>query len=188
MSTFETLIKSVTQEISNTLSRVSPCSVEEATKTIAQTDRIFLAGAGRSALAIRGHAMRLMHLGKQAFVVGDVTTPAIGKGDLLIIGSGSGRTASLLAAARKASQLGAQILLFTIDATSPIADLANKVVIISAPSPKAKTADPANTSIQPMGALFEQSLFILLDSIIVMLMDAKDISSDEMFSRHANLE
>ena len=188
MSESSDLIKNVSQEIERTLSKVSPESVEGAIDRISQSNRIFLAGAGRSALAVRGHAMRLMHLGKQVFMVGDVTTPAISKSDLLIIGSGSGRTASLLAAAKKASALGSRIPLVTIDPKSPIAELADHVVVIPAPSPKAKLTDPASSSIQPMGALFEQCLFILLDAIIVRLMDIKSVCSEEMFTRHANLE
>ena len=43
-------------------------------------------------------------------------------------------------------------------------------------------------SSQPMGSLFEQSLFLLLDALIVMLMEKRDVNADEMFDRHANLE
>ena len=57
-----------------------------------QSERIFLAGAGRSGLALKSFAMRLTQLSKQAFVVGETTTPAITASDLLVIASSSGET------------------------------------------------------------------------------------------------
>ena len=43
-------------------------------------------------------------------------------------------------------------------------------------------------SIQPMGNLFEQSLYILYDLIIIMLMEKMDIMGEEMEKRHRNVE
>jgi 6-phospho-3-hexuloisomerase len=43
-------------------------------------------------------------------------------------------------------------------------------------------------SLQPMGSLFEQSLMIVLDTIIWMLMEQKGVDSNTMFKKHANLE
>jgi 6-phospho-3-hexuloisomerase len=163
-------------------------SLERAVSLICPAARIFLAGTGRSGLAVRAFTMRLMHMGKTAHMVGDTTTPAICAGDLLIIGSGSGRTASLLAAARKARDLDVTVLLFTIDDGSPIAELANCVVRIGAPSPKATAAPGEARSVQPMGSLFEQTLFLLFDALVLALMRVEHITADAMFSRHANLE
>ncbi|RZL47595.1 MAG: hypothetical protein EOO93_25005, partial [Pedobacter sp.] len=58
--------------------------------SIQQSQRIFLIATGRSGFALRGAAMRLMHLGLTVYFAGDTTTPAIKKGDLLIVASGSG--------------------------------------------------------------------------------------------------
>jgi 6-phospho-3-hexuloisomerase len=43
-------------------------------------------------------------------------------------------------------------------------------------------------SMQPLGTLFEQSLFILCDSLILGLMQRAGIVTDQMLQRHANLE
>lgn len=181
-------IKSVAQEIDRCLEVVDVSSVDRAIEQITAAKRVFLAGAGRSALAVRAHAMRLMHMGKTAYVVGDVTTPNIESDDLLLIGSGSGRTASLLASAQKAKGLEARLLLLTIDPQSPIGLLADDVVKIAAPSPKATQTPGAVASIQPMGALFEQCLFVLLDLMILSMMQRQGLSSQQMFAHHANLE
>ncbi len=38
-------------------------------------NRIFVTGLGRTGLMARGFAMRLMHLGRRVYHVGDVITP-----------------------------------------------------------------------------------------------------------------
>ena len=89
----------IVREIDECLGKVPEESIEQTLLQIRGANRVFLAGSGRSALGIRGFAMRLMHLGMDTHLVGETTTPAIGAGDCLIIGSGSGRTPSLMAVA-----------------------------------------------------------------------------------------
>ena len=182
-----TTIKRIAKEVHDCIANVSSEEVDAAVDLIEGPPRVFVAGAGRSALGIRGFAMRLMHLGVTSHVVGETTTPGIAAGDVLVIGSGSGSTASLVAAAEKAHAIGVSILLVTIDPTSPIGQLADVTIRVPAPSPKA-AGGGSSSSIQPMGSLFEQSLFLLLDALIVLLMNKKGIDSEEMFGRHANLE
>lgn len=181
-------VAAIVNELGECLGKVSTKSVEAALDEISRARRLFLAGAGRSALGMRGFAMRLMHMGKTTHLVGEVTTPAIGAGDLLIVGSGSGRTESLLVMAAKAKKIGARVLLVTVDPKSPIGELADCVVEIPAPSSKTRNATGAVQSIQPMGSLFEQSLFVLLDALIVLLMQKENVNAETMFTRHANLE
>lgn len=59
---------------------------------------------------------------------------------------------------------------------------------IPAPSPKAAGGGADVKTIQPMGSLFEQSLFLLLDAIVVMLMRRAGVTSEQMFKNHANME
>ena len=188
MSSFTDLARAVTAELAECLSSVSPSSVECAIDEITGCKRVFLAGTGRSGSGIRAHAVRLMHMGRTVHVVGDVTTPPITHKDLLLIGSGSGRTASLVNMAEKANNTGARVLLVTIDPESPLAQFANCVVEIPAPAPKVISSRAPAKSIQPMGNLFEQALFILLDIFTMMIMEREGLTSDDMFARHANLE
>jgi 6-phospho-3-hexuloisomerase len=39
-----------------------------------------------------------------------------------------------------------------------------------------------------MGSLFEQSLGLMLDIVILQLMDELGMDAEQMFTRHANLE
>jgi len=184
----KSVVSIVIEELDACLKRVAPESLRDAVLMVNDAERIFLAGAGRSGLGIRGFAMRLMHLGKNAYVVGETSTPAISNTDLLVIGSGSGRTGSLLTMAQKAKGIGAKILLLTIDPNSPIGQLADYIVEIPASSPKVIGGATTGHSNQPMGSLFVQSLFVLLDCLILLLMKKENQTAEQMFSRHANLE
>ena len=88
--------------------------------------------------------------------------------------------------AEKAKAVGASVALVTIFPASRIGDLADVVVEIQAPTPKASASQ--RTSIQPMGSLFEQSLLVFLDITAMELMARRATNSDAMFQLHANLE
>lgn len=155
---------------------------------ISRARRIFAAGAGRSGLAVRAFAMRLMHLGKAVHVLGDATTPSIGKGDLLLVGSGSGETKSLVAAAEKARACGARIALNTMDDTSALGRLADVAVVLPGHSPKLQNSAKSAPSVQPMGSAYEQLSLLVYDAVIMDLMAEMGQTEAEMFARHANLE
>ncbi len=188
MPDYQTLLRDVLQELGAALDGIDPEAVADLRRDIVQARRIFVAGRGRSGLQMQAFAMRLMHLDLDAHVVGAVTTPAIGAGDLLIIGSGSGRTTSLIGQARRASELNARVALITIADKSPVSQYADHILRIQASSPKLADAEGGGASIQPMGSLYEQSLGILCDVIIGLLMDELGTDHGLMFARHANLE
>ena len=177
----------VLNELHHTLSRIDIQKANEFVELVDQAQEVFCAGAGRSGFQVKGFAMRLMHMGISSYVVGETCTPNIRENGLLVVCSGSGETKSLVNHANKAKEVGAKIALITINPESTIAKLADVVVEISAPSPKsAKQGDIK--SIQPMGSLFEQSEGIFMDISIMMLMEKRNLDSDTMFGRHANME
>jgi len=152
---------------------------------IQNADRIFIVGAGRTGLALKAAAMRLMHLGFNVFVVGETTTPSIGKGDLLIAGSGSGTTSSIVKAAEKSVSAEAKVVSISTTKESPLAALSNHVAII----PAAQKQDHGGTiSQQYAGSLFEQSILILMDAVIQTLWKLDGTPAEELWKRHANLE
>ncbi len=177
----------IVKELERTLSNLSDEQGEKLVKSILNSKKIFVAGAGRSGFAMKAFCMRLMHMGFDAYVVGETITPNITPEDMLIIGSGSGSTATLVAISGKAKSIGAKIALVTILNKSPIGAMADIVISIPAPTPKIEK-DTGFKSIQPMGSLFEQSLLITLDAGILLLMDHMSKNSAMMFARHSNLE
>lgn len=177
----------VLDELKQTLTGIDTKATEQFVELLIQAEEVYCAGAGRSGFEVKGFAMRLMHMGKKSYVVGETCTPNITKDGLLVICSGSGSTKSMVNHAQKAKEVGAKVVLITINPESPIAAIADDVIVISAPSPKsAKQGDVK--SIQPMGSLFEQSEGIYLDIVILMMMDALHMDSNTMFGRHANME
>lgn len=150
---------------------------------------VFLAGAGRSGAAVRGFASRLMHLGLRVSLVGDIASPHSAPGDLLVVGSGSGETGSLVAVADKAASAGLRIALVTMDEDSTLGRLADVVVVLPGVSPKLKgTARRPVSSVQPMGSAFEQMSWLAYDSVVLELMERTGQQAQAMFGRHADLE
>lgn len=165
---------------------ISDAESEQLIHSITAANKVFVAGAGRSGFMIRSLAMRLMHMGIQAYVVGETVTPGLGKGDLLIIGSGSGETKSLISMAEKAKKLGASMALLTTSLESTIGKLADTIIKLPG-APK----DPSNKdyqTIQPMGSLFEQMLLLYGDALVLKTMELRKLTSESMFGQHANLE
>lgn len=177
----------ILDELKDTCSGFDNDSIDQLCKAILAAKRVFLAGTGRSGLMVRAFAMRLMHLGLDTYVVGETTTPGICTGDLLIIGSGSGETGSIAIFAREAKEKAAGVGLITIFPDSTIGKLADITIQVRAPTRKNVQANGI-TSIQPMGSLFEQSLLLLLDGMILKLMERMHANPEAMFAKHANLE
>jgi len=184
---FKETLEKVLDEIRSILSGVTDESVEALALKILGAERIFLFAMGRSGLAIKAFAMRLMHLGLKVHVVGEISTPSIGEGDLLIVGTGSGETPSVVLNCRKARELGAEIAAITASIESSVGRLSGLVIIIPTKTLKVPGREGIS-SIQPMGNLFEQSLLILTDIVVMRLMEKLGMDSKEMFKNHANLE
>lgn len=181
------LIDAIVADIRRALGQVDPAQIAAACDAILAADRVFVAGKGRSGLQMRAFAMRLMHLGLTVHVVDDVTTPAIKRGDLLLIGSSSGRTGSLLRYLEPVRSSGASMTAFTGNLESPIAAAAATLVYIPATNFKAGRQTGVD-SVLVMGSLFEHCLGLLGDMIIIHLKAALGIEEAEMNARHANLE
>jgi len=188
MSTVKSNVRNIVDELSQYAEYIEEDGFEKLLTEITGAERIFLAGSGRSGLVIRAFASRLMHLGLKPAVVGDVTSTFAKEGDLLIIGSGSGETQSLVAMAEKARKNRLRVAVLTMAPGSTIAGLADTVCVLPGASPKVQEGEPQVKSIQPMGSGFEQLSLITYDAIIMALMPRLGQTSDEMFSRHANLE
>lgn len=187
MADYKRNLNTVIVELGQLFDRLDESELENLVQAILECGTVFAAAAGRSGMLLRCAAMRLMHMGKPAYVVGEIVTPPIHPGDVLLIASGSGETGSLVSMAKKAKGLGARVALVTANPQSTIAGLADVVVKLPAPTPKAEIRDYV-ASVQPMGNLFEQSMFITLDAVVMELMARLGKTSEMMFTRHANLE
>lgn len=167
------------------LREASAGTLDAAAESLQRAERVFVLGAGRSGLALKMTAMRLMHLGLDVHVVGEVTAPAIARGDVLLVASGSGTTGAIVRAAETAAATGVGIVALTTDDGSPLARLAEVTVVIPA---AAKQDHGGPISQQYSGGLFEQSVLLVGDAIFHTLWKASGATAEELWPRHANLE
>lgn len=172
----------IIDKISGILSATDTGHEQKLTEMLDKASRIFIAGAGRSALVARFFAMRLMHGGYDVYVVGEIVTPSLRAGDLLIVISGSGETETMIAFTKRARELGAQIALLSSKDSSTIGDMANTIFRIGSPEQYTKVVG------MPMGTTFELSTLIFLEATISHIIHEKGIPEEEMRTRHANLE
>ncbi|WP_062356809.1 6-phospho-3-hexuloisomerase [Herbidospora yilanensis] len=180
------LLDVVLSEIAGVLARIDPSSLGAAVDLLDGTPRIFVAGEGRSGYMARAFAMRLVHLGRTAFFVGDTCTPSTGRGDLLVAVSGSGTTSSVVRAAQAVTEGGGTVLAVTTAATSPLASTARHVLPIPAATKHRRPGEAA--TIQPLSSLFDQCTHVVLDRLCLELARRHDITDDQARRAHANTE
>lgn len=183
-------LAAIMSELNQAANEIDAGQLNQLMDAILSAQRIFVAGAGRSGLMMRAFAMRMMHLGLEVYVVGETVTRSLGKGDLLLIGSGSGETRSLVPMAEKARSLQAAVGILTLSPASSIGRLADFIVKLpGATKDQAdNTAATAKVTVQPMGSLFEQMLLLVCDAAVLGLMDKQELSGRAMYGNHANLE
>ncbi|PPA70143.1 6-phospho-3-hexuloisomerase [Jeotgalibacillus proteolyticus] len=176
----------ISEELQNSVGLISDEEAERLVDGILNAKKVFVAGGGRSGFMAKAFVMRMMHLGIDAYVIGETVTPTFTKDDLLIIGSGSGETKSLVSIAEKATMVGGTIVAATIYPQSTIGSLATFTVTLPG-SPKDQSESDYKT-IQPMGSLFEQTLLVFYDALILRFMEKQGLDSGKMYGNHANLE
>ena len=181
---FPDLCRRVLDEIGEVLAAVDPAQVDALVTAILAARRTYVYGAGRGGLILRGLAMRMMHVGLSVAVVGEMTTPPIGPGDLLLVNSAKGAGITTAAVAQAGRAAGATLAVITAHPEGPIPAQADWVVVLRAPT----MADAEGRSAQPMGAVYEQSLWILGDLLVAYLQAALLVDVAAMRSRHTNLE
>ena len=184
--TLSELSKGALADLSGVFAQLPDDAADALIDAIVAARKIVVFGCGREGLQMRGFAMRLFHMGRDVAVWGDMTTPPVGPGDLLIASAGPGYLASahvLLDIARKA---GARTALVT---AQPKGDLAGRVDIVTV-IPAQTMADDSGPSLSvlPMGSLFETAQMIFFELAILKLRPRFDESAETMRARHTNLE
>lgn len=153
---------------------------------IETADAIFCYGVGREGLMMRALCMRLMHLGFDAHVVGDMTTPPIGRGGLLLVSAGPGSFSTVLALMETASKAGGRTGVITAEPQGKASMRADAVFHLPAQTMASDTDQP--TSVLPMGSLYEIAQLVFFDCIAVLLQRRAGQSLESMRGRHTNLE
>jgi 6-phospho-3-hexuloisomerase len=173
-------------ELGDVFDRIDDGAVDKAVDMIAAAKTVVVFGGGRERLQIMGFAMRLFHLGRAVAVEGDMTTPAIGPGDLFVVTCGPGEISTALALLDVAKKAGAKVLLITAQPKGRAASHADFVLTV--PAQTMADDQGAKTSILPMGSLYEGALFVLFEVMILKLRERVHVDPAVMRANHTNLE
>jgi 6-phospho-3-hexuloisomerase len=174
------------EELRDVFLAISESSVVRMVDRLASARKIFTYGVGREGLVLRSFCMRLFHLGLDAHVVGDMTTPHLGAGDLLVTSSGPGYFSTVAALMNVTRASGGRVLIITANPQAELPKQADEVVVIPGQTMAGGTGERA--SIQPMGSLYEQAMWLLFDYAVLQLAERLRLSFADMSHRHTNLE
>lgn len=179
-------VKVILQELSRVLVELDYEAIDPFEESLLQAEIIVGAGAGRVGLATAGFTKRLMHLGKSAHWFLDETLPRAGKGGTLLVASGSGETRTMIGLAEIAKSSGLDIAAVTAEPDSTLARLSDRCVVLRCPN-KARPDWPFKSR-QPMTTLFEQSLGVFFDAMVLDLMVKMNVTESDMSARHNVIE
>ena len=189
-------IKAILENIDSAQQFLDEESVDEFENIIINANNIFVTGAGRSGLAAKAFAMRLMHLGLSSFVVGETISPAINADDCIIAISGSGETNTIVSAAKIAKNRGSKVLAVTSYPESTLGQLADGYLFVKGRTKKEdddenymKRQIHGNYScLTPLGTAFELTTLVFLDAVVSELMEKMEQTESDLKARHTVLE
>jgi 6-phospho-3-hexuloisomerase len=182
----QSMARQALSEIESVYDRVPEGAADRMCGEILSARRIACYGVGREGLMIKALAMRLMHLGLDAHVVGDMTTPPLEEGDLLVASAGPGTFSTVLALLGVARAAGARTMVVTAQPKG--AAPASADVVVELPAQTMADDHGGSAGMLPMGSLYEAAQLIFFDLISIMLREKTGQSPDQMRVRHTNLE
>ena len=192
----KTSIAAILDNIQNAEEFLNEDAIDKFENIIIGSENIFVTGAGRSGLAAKAFAMRLMHLGLSSYVVGETISPAINKEDCIIAISGSGETNTIVSAAKIAKNRGSNVLAVTSYPESTLGQLSDSILFVKGRTKQ--EVDDENymkrqiygnyTSLTPLGTAFELTTLVFLDAIVSELMEKMHQTESDLKARHTVLE
>ena len=196
MNLMKTAIEEILSNISSATELLDENTIEEFMKILTESKNVFVMGAGRSGLVAKAFAMRLVHLGLSAYVVGETISPAIYDDDCILAISGSGETKTIVSAVSIAKNRGSKALALTSYHESSLGKLADCVMKVKGRTKIdiddedyiKRQIDGNYVSLTPLGTAFELTSLIFLDGLIAELMQKMGKTEDDLKYRHTVLE
>jgi 6-phospho-3-hexuloisomerase len=125
---------------------------------------------------MKGLAMRLFHAGFDAHVVGEVAPPPVAIRDLLIVSARPGDFATISALLAITGNAGAKAAVVTAGPDSATAADADHVLTIPAQTMAGDQGE--RRSVLPMGSLFEASMLLTFELLVLRLRALKGESAE----------
>lgn len=173
-------------DVAEALALALPDQAEAMATPILNAGKIALHGLGREGLMMKALAMRLFHMGLDVHVVGEMTVPFIGDGDLLIVSAGPGHFETVLALVNQAKKAGAQTMCITAEPLGVVPKAADHVIHLAAQTMANDQSDTG--SILPMGSLYEAVMFMFFEVLVLYLRDMRGVNPTAMRAFHTNME
>lgn len=187
MTTWQDKAAGAADEIRDAVAAIGAADIDGLVADLAGAGRVVCYGVGREGLMMRALAMRLYHLGLDAHVVGDMSCPPVGAGDLLVVSAGPGAFSTVLGLMGEAKAAGARVACITAEPEGAAPRAADRVLVIPAQT-MARDQGAAATSVLPMGSLFEGAQFLAFELLVLALRDRLQVTPQAMRARHTNLE
>ena len=196
MKCMKTAIGEILNNIESATGFLDEDIIEEFKNTLTGSKNVFVMGAGRSGLVAKAFAMRLVHLGISAYVVGETISPAIYAEDCILAISGSGETKTIVSAVDIAKKRGSRALTLTSYPESSLGKLSDCVMLVKGRTKIdiydedyiKRQIDGNYASLTPLGTAFELTSLIFLDGLIAELMQKMGKTEDDLKYRHTVLE
>ncbi len=167
------------EHLSKILSVDRSKEIADAVGILTSAKKLFVYGVGRSGLAARAFAMRMVQLGIDCYFIGETITPVVSDGDAVLIVSNTGSTMSAIQVANIARRVGAKVIAVTGHRTSKLGHASNVVLLIHS------DGDGTETRLAPLGTLFEDATVLLLDGVVAQVMERLGQTEADMRGRHA---
>ena len=179
MTDYKDSVNSLLESVRKVADSVKQKDLDALIDAVLSGNKIFIYGSGRSGLVGQYFAVRLVQLGcDDVHFVGDMTTPIIGKDDVVILISNTGETMSAVQTANIARRMGANVISVTAAKMSKLAHASNSVVFLN-------TNVEYDRGLLPLGTLFEDAVVAMFDGMIPLLMERMGVTEDDMRKRHA---
>ncbi len=180
---FFAALSEIAGHIDKVRNEINKDEVERLVNAVLNSKKVYCYGAGRSGFMARSFAQRLMHIGIEAYFIGETITPACETGDLLVSVSGSGGTTSTVSIASKAKELGVTVAAITAHKEGKLAKIADIIVYVPG-----KTKLVEQESYAPFTSLFDIATLSVLDSVAAEVMARRGVTEELILKRHANVE
>jgi len=192
----KTAINEILKNIESATDNIDENVINEFMDILTSSKNVFVIGAGRSGLVAKAFAMRLVHLGISAYVVGETISPAIYDDDCILAISGSGETNTIVSAVKIAKNRGSKALSLTSYPDSSIGEISDVVMLVKGRTKIdvddenyiKRQIDGNYASLTPLGTAFELTSLIFLDGLISELMHKMGKTEYDLKSRHTVLE
>jgi 6-phospho-3-hexuloisomerase len=192
----KTAINEILKNIESATDNIDENVIKEVMEILTDSKNVFVIGAGRSGLVARAFAMRLVHLGISAYVVGETISPAIYDDDCILAISGSGETNTIVSAVKIAKNRGSKVLSLTSYPKSSIGKMSDVIMLVKGRTKVdvddedyiKRQIDGNYASLTPLGTAFELTSLIFLDGLITELMHKMKKTEYDLKSRHTVLE